>query len=179
MKNVIQILLVLALTLSSSFAFALTPIANVEFAVNHGDVFSPKVQLGSWVTRMHPVSLQCVYDFSKQGGAQGVIYLKGIDGQNCVIPKGYIVDQAYLDVVTQLTSGGSATISVGTGLGATDIKNALAVASWTVSIIAGTPVGTAATAIKMTAEKSPYITIATADLTAGKFVAIFNLQPSL
>ena len=70
-----------------------------------------------------------VYDFSVQGGAIGAVNLKNIDGSDAVLPQNAIILDSIIDVITAPTSGGSATISLGSGQSATDIKAATAVAS--------------------------------------------------
>jgi len=163
--------------LASSTSLAMPKIADVEFAVNKGSS-SSVLQIGSWLTVMHPLALTCVYDFTKQGGAQGTYYLKGIDGQNCVLPKGYIVDQVYLDTVVATGGGGGCQLAFGTGLAINDIKAATGFATYT-GILVAVPIGSAATAIKMTSEKSPTVTISGAAVTAGKIVAVIHAFPSL
>ena len=74
--------------------------------------------------------------------------------------------QATFDVITTPTSGGSPTIAFGANT-TTDLKAATAIATYT-GILAGVPVGTAATAVKTTAERTLTATIATATVTAGK-----------
>ena len=101
------------------------------------------------------------YDFAKHGGAIGDIVL-----DTSALPDNAIITQAWIDVVTAPTSGGSATMAL-TVQSAGDIKAALAVASWT-GIVACVPVGTAASAIKLTAERKVTMAIAVAALTAGK-----------
>jgi hypothetical protein len=45
--------------------------------------------------------------------------------------------------------------------------------------VAGIPVGTAATSVKLTAERTLTVSIATAALTAGKFVALVEYTVSV
>lgn len=108
------------------------------------------------------------YVFGTDGGAQGAI----TPADTSEIPDNAIILGGVLDITTQLTSGGSATISVGTtaGSGAATIVPDTAVASWDVGLdLALTPVFTAATMFKMTAAGSLNLTVSTADLTAGVF----------
>jgi hypothetical protein len=90
--------------------------------------------------------------------------------QNAIIPNKAIILGGTIDITTTLV-GATATISVGTSAGssATSLKGATAVASWTAGQLALVPVFTAATYVKLTAAGSITITIATANLTAGKF----------
>src|SRR5262245_26954023 len=110
------------------------------------------------------------YDFSVHGGAISTITLSDVNGRT-MIPQNAIIIGGVIDVITQLTSGGSATIAIGTSSGSstTSIKGATAVASWTVGRLDPVPVYTAATEVKMTATGAITATIATATLTAGVF----------
>jgi hypothetical protein len=89
-----------------------------------------------------------------------------------------------VDVVTAVTSGGSATVSLGCN-GTTDLLGATAKASLGTGLVAGVPVMTAATAVKIVSGSGTATTIirrnfsaiaqevtasiAVAALTAGKF----------
>ena len=104
------------------------------------------------------------YDFAKDGGAVGDITLRGPD-----LPIGACVDFGLLDVLTAVTSDGSATIAL-KAVSSEEILAATGKASFTLNAtLATVPVGTAATTIKCTARKKPVMTIAAAALTAGKF----------
>ena len=70
-------------------------------------------------------------------------------------------------MLTAPTSGGSATIALGAN-STTDLLGATAYGSVT-DRVAGVPVGTAATCVKVTSETALKVTIGTAALTAGKF----------
>lgn len=116
------------------------------------------------------------YDFAVDGGAVSTIALTG----SLLIPSGAVVLRGYIDVITQLTSGGSATIAAQVNA-ANDILTAVAVASWTVgikNILPASPTGalTAATSIKTTAARDVSIVIATAALTAGKFNIVLDVM---
>jgi hypothetical protein len=125
------------------------------------------IKRGDFMTIQAKQVLRGLYDFSVLGGAIGAIILKDEDGTNLVIPSKAIVTSVYIDVITAPTSGGSATIALGANT-TTDFKAATAIASYT-GIVAGVPVGTAATAVKMTADRNITATVAVAALTAGKF----------
>lgn len=120
-----------------------------------------------------------VYDFAVLGGVQSVLNLKDEQGITCVIPNASLVTSVIFDFITAVTSAGAATMSFGLN-SAVDLLAATAKASLT-GLLAGIPVGTAATAVKVasgttlvqranfaTAGKLLTTTIATADLTAGK-----------
>jgi hypothetical protein len=106
------------------------------------------------------------YDFSKHGGAVGAISVYGHG-----IPAGAFIYGGLIHVVTALTSGGAATIACGF-LATDDIIAATAVSSWSLNAkLAIVPVMTAASALRMTsADNILTVTVATAALTAGKFV---------
>lgn len=112
------------------------------------------------------------YDFAVQGGAIGTVDLLGLDGKPVVIPQGAIIMDSLIDVITQGATSTSATIAL-TAQTAGDIRAALGAASYT-GLLAGIPVGTAATSIKMTADRTLRATIATGTVTAGKFNVIIE-----
>jgi hypothetical protein len=106
------------------------------------------------------------YDFAALGGSQGDITLVGEP-----LPIKAIVFDGCVDVIT-IPVGAGASIAVSTSQSADDLVAAAAIsgAPWsTTGIKAMVPVGDAAHAIKMTAERAPKMTISGADLTAGKF----------
>lgn len=108
------------------------------------------------------------YDFAVQGGATGAKKL------GVTIPKGAIIWESLIDVVTTCTTAssdaGTMAISVAS---ANDIVSAIAVSDgsnpWDSGRHAGVPVGSAATCIKLTADCVVTATIATQAFTAGKF----------
>lgn len=107
------------------------------------------------------------YDFAVDGGAVSTI----TPTNSPTIPANAIILGGTIDITTTLTSGGAATIALGTSAGSstTSLKGATAVASWSAGQLALVPVFTAATYVKLTAAGRPTLTIATAALTAGKF----------
>ena len=171
-KIVTGLFLILAMIGTSTQTFALPALKDVEFLVNHGDVMSPKLMLGTQIVSSKVQLLKCTYDFSKLGGTVGTKTLKAVDGADCLIPSKAIVIDVLIDVITNPV-GATATIAVGSGQATNDIKAATAVASFT-GLLDGIPVSTAATSIKMTADRKPSMTIATAALTAGKFNVFFE-----
>lgn len=111
------------------------------------------------------------YDFDVDGGGVGTI----TPAITCVIPSGAIVYQAITNVITAPTTGSTTTIAVQLQ-SANDIHTAASVAGapWsTQGLKAGTPVGTAATAILLTADRTAKVVIGTDDATAGKFTTYF------
>lgn len=126
-----------------------------------------KQQLGRLLIKHTQRLLKCTYDFTKQGGAISSINLLNEDGQKCIVPNKAIIRDVTIDVLTAGTTSASGTMAL-TAQTAGDLKAALAAASYT-GIVAGIPVGTAATAIKMTADRTVLGTIATGAFTAGKW----------
>jgi hypothetical protein len=109
------------------------------------------------------------YDFAEDGGAISTIALSG----RLIIPALAVITGGYVEVITQLTSGGAATIACQVEA-ANDVLTAVAVASWTVgvkNILPALTTGalTASTKIQTTVARDISIVIAAAALTAGKF----------
>ena len=98
-----------------------------------------------------------IYDFSIHGGAVGTIQMP------LVVPDNSIITECMVDVLTDPTSGGSATIALGLDT-TTDLLAATAIASVTGIVAAKAQ----AAAFKLTADRNLQLTIATAALTAGK-----------
>lgn len=113
--------------------------------------------------------MKVVYDFTVQGGAIGAINLLDENGNAAILPAGAIITNTTFDVITALTTSASGTMAVNSEA-AGDLKAALAAASWT-GKLAGVPVGTAATWVKLTANRQIVATIATGAITAGKWYA--------
>lgn len=106
-----------------------------------------------------------VYDASTDSLLQGAV----TPARKATLPNKAIVIGGVIDVITAPTSGGSATIAIGTSAGgsATNIKAATAIATYS-ALIAVVPLFTAASMFKMTAAGDIIFTIATADLLTGK-----------
>lgn len=113
------------------------------------------------------------WDFAVDGGAQGDIALMG----DTEIPSGATILGGWVEVETQLTSGGAATIALKVE-GAGDIVPATGVASWTagrkkiVPAMDSDNALAAAADVRTTAARDITMTIAAADLTAGKLSVI-------
>lgn len=163
------ILMFLTCLSATAFADSLAQTNAAQFDLNR---FSPSVfslrQVGTKVMKQREYSVKCVYDFSVDGGALGAHTLKDEQGKACVLPNKAIVRDVLIDVLTAPTSGGGATLALGAGVSAVNFKAAAAIAGYT-GLVAGLPVGSAATAIKLAADQSPIATVAVAALTAGKF----------
>lgn len=116
------------------------------------------------------------YDFAVDGGAVGTLVLRPQGSTPTFIPSGTIIDQATIEVLTILASGGSPTVALTSGEGAGDILAATAhnAAPWsTTGRKAGIPTG-AANSLKTSAARQVAAVIATAALTGGRFRVILD-----
>ena len=146
-------------------------------AMNQRDALSfSGTQAGNELILRKKHVMRAKYDFSVSGGAIGAISLLDENGKAAIIPNKAVITDAMIDVITAPTSGGSATIAIGVNT-TTDLKGATAYGSYT-GIVAGVPVGTAATAVKTTADRTVTATIATAALTDGKFYVLIEYMLS-
>jgi hypothetical protein len=114
------------------------------------------------------------YDFAVDGGDTGDIVLRA-DGQ---LPSGAIILDTLVITDTALTSGGSATVALKAN-SAADLLTATAIGSspWSAAgAVRGTLNATHAPVVT-TAARDVVATVATADLTAGKFrVVVFYVE---
>jgi hypothetical protein len=134
-----------------------------KYKLNSSSVLDPLEQTGTAMVENKVQVLELVYDFSVQGGATGDIALGAVDSDDAILPEDALVVGADVFVVSELTSGGSATIALGAQADG-DLIAAEAVASFTTGAIISLD-----TKKKTTADNVPYITVADAALTAGKF----------
>lgn len=110
------------------------------------------------------------YDFATHGGAVGTIEIDG-----ALLPKGCVVLPGFVIVHTAVTSGGSATISIGTRnkVAGTDVATANIKALTAIGTIGAAGVNAANTAgvslLATTDDQTITISIAVAALTAGTF----------
>jgi hypothetical protein len=128
-----------------------------------------QVRLGTELTRKKRHVVRGNYSWAVQGGSTTAdITLLDDEGKSIVIPDDAIITNVLVDVQTALTSDGSATVAL-TAQSAGDLKAAAAVSSgYTTGIKAGVPVNTAASAIKLTADRTLVMTVAVMWLSAGK-----------
>lgn len=141
---------------------------SIQYILNNRmNVASFNSQLG---TELHK-TLNCVkgrYDFSVQGGAISTINLDDENQKDIVIPNGAIVWDGVIDILTAMaSSGGTGTIAL--GLNSTGDMKAAVDADTLSNRVAIIPVGTAASCVKATADRTLTCTIATEALTQGKF----------
>lgn len=110
------------------------------------------------------------YSFAKQGGAVGTIdLLENLESpaSKAKLPVNAVIKQVTIDILTAFTStGGTGTIAV-KAQSAGDLLAAVD-ADTLSGLVAGIPVGTAATSIKLTAERTLQLVVAVAALLTGK-----------
>jgi hypothetical protein len=105
------------------------------------------------------------FDFAVDGGAVGDITLRGDS-----LPAGAIVLNAYTDVTTAPTSGGSATVALKLASAADlNAADAIAGAPYTQGVHNLDKMTAGGTRLKLAAAQSVKATVAVAALTAGKF----------
>lgn len=139
--------------------------AEVRDILNQG--YGATTQLGTQLVDKKTQVLKAQYSYAASGGAVGEVSLLDTDGKPAKLPDNAVIKNCLIDVVTAPSSTSSAaTIALGTGLSATDLKAATAIASYS-GLVACVPVGSAATSIKMTDEHTVKATIAAHPLTAG------------
>lgn len=170
MKTFLRLLMpLLGSVLLAQSAFALPALTDVEQRLNTSATAGPASLLGTQIVSNKVQLLKCTYNYATQGGTTAAaINMKDVVGADCTLPSGAIVKQVITHVVAAVTSNGSATVSIGAG-STTDLMGSTAKASLGLNVvIAGTPVGTAATAVRLTAAKVVKVTVGTAVLTAGR-----------
>lgn len=180
MRFLISILLPLLTACAVTPAFAASNAGEYSamFSFNHGSGWDKHVA-GQKIIGEQVRSLRVQYDFAKQGGAVGTIILPIPKSPGFVgapfgfLPKNSVIVGCYIDVLTAGTTSAGGTIAISTGQAGADLKAATAAASYT-GILACIPTGTAASAIKITADAKPSIAIATGAITAGKFNLIIE-----
>lgn len=111
-----------------------------------------------------------LYDFAIHDGAIGSIVLGQPDGP---LPDNFIIQNAFIEVITPLDSAGAATAALTTGEDAGDLVAATAfdAAPWESAGLKTTPIlpATLATWLKLTEERAPALVVAVAALTEGAF----------
>lgn len=135
----------------------------------------PHPEIGTILDRTKN-AMVAVYDFDVDGGTVGVINLVDDKGDPAVLPPGAIVTNVVANTITDLTSGGLATISLGV-IADADLAAADAFSNYVAGFKAGAPVGTAATWVGPVVAglgSRIYAKVAVAALTAGKIY--FNIE---
>ncbi len=140
---------------------------NVEAMLNLGTTPPPIVKLGSQVTQKKVNVMKAVYDPLVLGGISGTYVLRDAAGGQAVLPKAAVIKQVIIDTVTAVTGTSSPTIALGIN-STNDLKTATAIGSYT-GVVAGIPVGTAATSVKVTSsDKAVTATTTGGVIQAGK-----------
>ena len=147
--------------------------ADVETLLNYGAIEAyRRNQIGTQIVRKSIRHMRATYNFTVLGGTSGSSYnLKDLDGKDAILPNKAIITSVMLDTITA-PAGAGGYIAFGANT-TTDLKASTAIASYT-GVIAGEPVHTAATAVKLTAKRTLTATIAGATLTAGKVHAFIE-----
>lgn len=157
--------LILAILLLPVMAMA-TITAEEEFALNRLSGVAKKYSLGTLLGKTQGMVVG-KYDFAVQGGAVSDINLLrdlNDSASTVVLPDNAIVTQVWTDSLTAAAGG-----SVAVKANATADLVAAVAASALTGIQAGVPTGSAATMVKMTAERTVKLSITNAVVTAGKF----------
>lgn len=171
-------ILILILCFTGVFAQALTQAdtLNAEFGLNRASPEAMrKYQLGTLALSGKKQVWRGVYDFVTQGGASATSmqFRSSAQSSGLYLPKGAIVSDCLLDIRATMATANGATMNIGTGQSSADLKNALS-ASAAVSLVACIPVGTAATAIKLTDNRIPTIIFTGGAVTAGKLTLLIE-----
>ena len=116
-------------------------------------------------------TIEGTFDFDIDTGAQQTVQLKDAKGALVVLPENIIIQKILSDEITTLTSAGSATLQVKAG--STVLTGLVAFAAGFTGID-DQALASSADGIKLTSEQDLNLTIATADLTAGK--ATFHIE---
>lgn len=127
---------------------------------------TPFDKLDKWLNQKRGV-IRGRYSFAVDGGAVGSILLKDENGDLVKLPSGAIITQCYLDVITAFVSTSNDGTIAFTANSSGDLLAAVD-ADTKSGITAGIPVGTAATMVKLTADRQILMEIATHAMTAGK-----------
>ena len=112
-----------------------------------------------------PKFLTFLYDFAALGGAAGSLTMTAEDGTAQTIPGNAIITNAYAEVETAVTSGGSATVALGLVANTDAFVGATAKGSLGAGVVLNTANDLP---LKSAVPGTVLATIATADLTAGK-----------
>ena len=160
----------LALMAPAALAGSYSSTVGDEYKLNQASPGAmAETRLGTKVIRGVLQTATLRYDFAKAGGATGAISLVSELGKAWTLPKNAVIVGCIIDVVTAPTPTVSTTptIAIGTGQAANDLKAATSYASFS-GEVACIPTGSAASAIKLTADSLPTLTIATANILSGK-----------
>lgn len=161
----------------NAYSAGSTPLpADVKVLANSGRAGALQtVQLGTQLIDHKVQVLKAVYDFSVLGGASGAsLSMLDEGGKPATLPNKAVIKQVIFDAVTTVVGAASVTVGANTS---SDLKSAVAATAFS-GITAGTPVGTAATSVKATAERIITWAITTGTITAGKVNAFIEYYVS-
>ena len=133
--------------------------------------YGERVSLGTQITDKKVHILRAQWDHAVQGSTTGSISLYDLDGKPAKLPINSIVTDCLIDVKTAITLNSTFAVNapyfaLKTGVdGVQDLK-ANVPASALSGVVACIPVGTAATAIRITTESTPVLTITSASHSA-------------
>lgn len=181
MKTILTFLAIFMALHTTAIAETLADLNGSKFQLNRASPNAMALQrLGTKLIKESMRSVKVVYDFSASGGAStAAIQLIDPDtGLAAYLPNKAIIRDCVVDVLTAPTSLGSATVALSSGKSAADLQAATAIASLTVGLHACVPVGSAATAIKLSADVIPTASVAVANLTAGKINVLIDYSLS-
>ncbi len=154
--------LILSILLLPMIAFANITLED-EFAINRLSGAAQKYGLGTKLAKTR-ASVLCKYSYAVQGGAVGDVNLLrdlSDSASTCVIPDNAVIVNVFTDTITAAAGG-----SLGfTAVSASDLKTAISASAYS-GIQAGVPVS-AATAIKLSADKTRKASITNSALSAG------------
>ena len=151
--------------------------ADKRFEFNRMNERSHRLSLGSILDRT-PNVVRGRLDIAVQGGAVGSLNL--LEDLNDTlslikIPDNAIITKVTVDILTAMASAGNLGTIALTSEGSGDLLAAVD-ADTLSGLVAGIPVGTAATMIKMTAERTLLAEVAVEALTAGKIDVIVEFM---
>lgn len=127
---------------------------------------------------VNKVSRRFRYSFGDEGGEVGTVTLDGADGKAENLPSGAIVTAVYREVRVAATSGGAATVAVGTSVSGAAFDAASPISDNDLDTVGTVASLTAVLPHKVgAANENVTATIATAALTAGEFDIIVEYIP--
>lgn len=144
---------------------------DVAFKLNNSATAGPVTRLGSNLAGRKIQLLKAVYSFSELGGsstvAQSAMILRDATGGHAILPINAIIKRVMVDSPIAFTGSQGAKVSLGVNT-AIDLMVATGVGTLT-GRTDGIPVGSAATSVKVLADRSAIVASVTGNVvTAGK-----------
>lgn len=182
-----KLFLVLTLALCSAAVYGATRTEELgnQFKLNQASPGAmAETRLGDQVVLKSVRKMRAYWDFSVSGGAAGTFtLLDAATGKSAVLPKGAIVRDCLFDIITAPSplaipsATPSPTIAFSTGQSAGDLKAAAATGAYT-GLVACIPVGTAASAIKLTADRTMTMVLTPDAVAQGKIYVLVTYEMS-